>query len=76
MLAYVLSEQPSNHMNFPQVETCAAMALAKVGATASDIVGVGITNQRETTVVWDRRYIHRFPRSPSEMQAVTVTVHT
>ena len=29
-------------------------ALAKVGASASDVVGVGITNQRETTVVWDR----------------------
>lgn len=30
-------------------------AMAKVGATASDIVAVGITNQRETTVVWDKR---------------------
>ena len=29
-------------------------ALQKIGATASDIAGIGITNQRETTVVWDR----------------------
>jgi glycerol kinase len=29
-------------------------ALEKVGATAADISGIGITNQRETTVVWDR----------------------
>jgi glycerol kinase len=29
-------------------------ALASAGASADDIAGVGITNQRETTVVWDR----------------------
>jgi glycerol kinase len=29
-------------------------ALARIGATAADIVALGITNQRETTVVWDR----------------------
>jgi glycerol kinase len=29
-------------------------ALAKAGATAADIAALGITNQRETTVVWDR----------------------
>jgi glycerol kinase len=27
----------------------------QAGATAADVVGVGITNQRESTVVWDRR---------------------
>jgi glycerol kinase len=32
----------------------AAGALAKGDLTASDIAAVGITNQRETTVVWDR----------------------
>ncbi|HJQ45217.1 MAG TPA: glycerol kinase GlpK [Amycolatopsis sp.] len=32
-----------------------AGALGKAGLTAGDIVAVGITNQRETTVVWDRR---------------------
>ncbi|MGH3671146.1 MAG: glycerol kinase GlpK, partial [Pseudonocardiaceae bacterium] len=30
-------------------------ALAKAGLRAGDIAAVGITNQRETTVVWDRR---------------------
>lgn len=30
-------------------------AMARVGADAKDIAGIGITNQRETTVVWDRR---------------------
>jgi glycerol kinase len=28
--------------------------LARVGLTARDIAGIGITNQRETTIVWDR----------------------
>jgi glycerol kinase len=30
-------------------------ALAKAGISAGDLAAVGITNQRETTVVWDRR---------------------
>ncbi|MGZ6340784.1 MAG: glycerol kinase GlpK [Candidatus Limnocylindrales bacterium] len=30
-------------------------ALAKTGIAASDLAAVGITNQRETTVVWDRK---------------------
>ncbi len=29
-------------------------AIAKIGADASEIAAVGITNQRETTVVWDK----------------------
>jgi glycerol kinase len=29
-------------------------AMADLGATAGDITGIGITNQRETTLVWDR----------------------
>ena len=29
-------------------------ALAKAGLSAADIAAIGITNQRETTVVWDR----------------------
>ena len=32
----------------------AAEALAKIDATAEDIAAIGITNQRETTIVWDR----------------------
>ena len=33
----------------------AVEALAKAGLSASDIAAVGITNQRETTVLWNRR---------------------
>jgi glycerol kinase len=29
-------------------------ALAKVGATGADVAAIGITNQRETAMVWDR----------------------
>ena len=36
------------------VEQSAAGALEKTGISASEIVGVGITNQRETIVVWDK----------------------
>lgn len=31
----------------------AVEAMAKIGANASDVASIGITNQRETTVVWD-----------------------
>src|SRR4051812_44538748 len=29
-------------------------AMAKAGVAAKDVAGIGITNQRETTIVWDR----------------------
>ena len=29
-------------------------ALKKLGITAEDVAGIGITNQRETTIVWDK----------------------
>ena len=32
----------------------ASEALAKAGASAEDIAAIGITNQRETTIVWDK----------------------
>ena len=32
----------------------AAEAMGKIGATAADIAAIGITNQRETTIVWDK----------------------
>ncbi|MEX1667590.1 glycerol kinase GlpK [Zhongshania guokunii] len=35
------------------LSSCKA-AIAAAGLSASDISGIGITNQRETTVVWDR----------------------
>jgi glycerol kinase len=37
-------------------------AMARIGVTAGDIAAIGITNQRETTLVWDKatgRPIHR-----------------
>jgi glycerol kinase len=43
------------------VETCRS-AMRSAGATAKDIVAIGITNQRETTLLWDRasgRAVHR-----------------
>lgn len=33
----------------------AVEAMQMAGAAAADIAGIGITNQRETTIVWDRR---------------------
>ena len=33
----------------------AVEAMQKIGATASDIAGIGITNQRETAIVWDKK---------------------
>src|SRR4051812_37616746 len=39
-----------------------ALALEKSGAKATDIAAIGITNQRETTLVWERKTlapIHR-----------------
>lgn len=32
----------------------AQTAMRNIGATASDIAAIGITNQRETTIVWDK----------------------
>lgn len=34
--------------------SCAVEALAKAGARPADIAAIGITNQRETAIVWDR----------------------
>lgn len=33
----------------------AAEALSKIGASWDEVYGIGITNQRETTVVWDKK---------------------
>ena len=34
--------------------TVAAEAMSKIGVSAEDIAAIGITNQRETTIVWDK----------------------
>ena len=44
------------------VERAVAGALAQAGVRGSDIAALGITNQRETTLLWDRvsgRPVHR-----------------
>src|SRR5574344_1271166 len=33
----------------------ATEAMAQIGAAAEDICAIGITNQRETTIVWNRK---------------------
>jgi len=35
--------------------TVAKAALKKAGVSPADVAGIGITNQRETTILWDRR---------------------
>lgn len=47
-------EHEPNEIWQTQLDTARA-ALAKAGLTAADIAGIGITNQRETTVLWDRK---------------------
>src|SRR6185295_15858901 len=47
-------EHDANEIWKTQLETAQA-ALAKSGLAPGDIAGIGITNQRETTVIWDRR---------------------
>jgi glycerol kinase len=46
-------EHDANDIWRSQIET-ARNALARAGAKASDIAGIGITNQRETTLLWER----------------------
>jgi glycerol kinase len=66
--AIVAVDQKEHRQIFPQpgwvehdaeeiwtnVQSVIAGALAKAAATAADIAAIGVTNQRETTVVWDR----------------------
>ena len=47
-------EHDANEIWSTQIEV-AQRAMANIGATAADIAAIGITNQRETTIVWDRR---------------------
>ncbi|HYI60032.1 MAG TPA: glycerol kinase GlpK [Microlunatus sp.] len=38
-----------------RTETVVQQSMAAAGVAASDLAAVGLTNQRETTIVWDRR---------------------
>lgn len=46
-------EQDANEIWATQLGV-AVEAMQKIGATARDIAAIGITNQRETTIVWDK----------------------
>jgi glycerol kinase len=37
------------------VQSCVQSALQRAGLTPADLAAIGITNQRETTLLWDRR---------------------
>lgn len=43
-----------------RTRTVIESALAHAGLTGADLTAIGITNQRETTVVWDRRTGHPY----------------
>ena len=45
-------EHDANEIWSTQIEV-AQRAMANIGATAADIAAIGITNQRETTIVWE-----------------------
>jgi glycerol kinase len=45
------------------LEHLAPEALAKVGVAADQVAAIGIANQRETTVLWDRRTGHPLGRA-------------
>ena len=54
-------EHDANDLWSTTAATCRA-AIEKAGITGAEVAAIGITNQRETTVVWDRhsgRAIHR-----------------
>ena len=43
-----------SHRNSDQPDGCAVEALGKAGARPRDVAAIGITNQRETVIVWER----------------------
>lgn len=47
-------EHDANEIWSTQLGVCVE-AMSKIGATASEIAAIGITNQRETVVVWDKK---------------------
>jgi glycerol kinase len=47
-------EQDANEM-WENTVTCCREALKKSGLSAKEIAGVGISNQRETTIIWDKK---------------------
>ena len=47
-------EHNANEIWDTQLLVC-RQAMEKIGAKAEDIAAIGITNQRETTIIWDKR---------------------
>ena len=47
-------EHDANEIWSTQLEV-ARQAMDNIGATAANIAAIGITNQRETTIVWDKK---------------------
>jgi sugar (pentulose or hexulose) kinase len=59
-----LVEHDANEIWSTQIGV-ASEAIMQAGLDASQIAAIGITNQRETTVVWDKQTrIHLWPWSP------------
>ena len=62
----------------------ATEALLKIGESWSSVIGIGITNQRETTVVWDRKtgspiynaIVWQCRRTADECEALKAAGHT
>jgi glycerol kinase len=46
-----------------RTQECIHEALGSAGASSADVAGIGITNERETVVLWDRRTGHPVARS-------------
>jgi glycerol kinase len=55
---------------------CAREALARAGLAAADVAAIGIANQRETTVLWDRSTGARWPRPSSGRTAAPSSTAT
>src|SRR5664279_1096360 len=57
------------------ISTCRE-ALQKAGVNAKDIAAIGITNQRETTVVWDRATGNAIHRATNASRTLLFNIHT
>jgi glycerol kinase len=55
-------------------QECIHEALGSAGASSADVAGVGITNERESVVLWDRRTGHPVARSITWQDTRTAAV--
>ena len=68
-------EHDANEIWSTQIEV-AQRAMANIGATAADIAAIGITNQRETTIVWTEKPASRCAAPSSGSAAAPVRIAT